>query len=216
MQESWKQIGPVPDKFNDDVWKKFRAACDLFFEKKAEKFADQNAEQGNNLIAKKELLVKLEALAADETENANVFNELKTLQDAWSKIGFVPNKDKDAITKQYNALLDKIYGKHREARKNMRQSDDKSHFESLANNPDGAQRLQREERILMERIKGLKADMDTWDNNLGFFKNANSKNEMVMQIHDKIAAAKRMIAELNEKVKTIRNLKNQTTGTTAE
>lgn len=216
LQESWKQIGPVPDKFNDDVWKKFRAACDLFFEKKAEKFADQNAEQGNNLIAKKELLVKLEAMAADETENANLFNELKTLQDAWSKIGFVPNKDKDAITKQYNALLDKIYGKHREARKNMRQADDKSHFESLANNPDGAQRLQREERILLERIKGLKADMDTWDNNLGFFKNANSKNEMVMQIHDKIAAAKRMIAELNEKVKTIRNLKNQTTGTTAE
>jgi predicted DNA-binding protein YlxM (UPF0122 family) len=62
---------------------------------------------------------------------------------------------------------------------------------------------------LQERIKGLKADIDTWDNNLGFFKNTNAKNEMVIQINDKIAAARRMIKELEEKVKTIRNLKNQ-------
>lgn len=209
LQESWKQIGPVPDKFNDDIWKKFRAACDLFFEKKAERFAEQNAEQGANLIAKNELIAKLEVMAAEESDNANVLNDLKAIQDAWSKIGFVPNKDKDTVTKTYNGLLDKIYGRNRELRKNMRQADDKAHFESLANNNDGAQRLQREERVLIERIKGLKSDIDTWDNNLGFFKNGNAKNDMVTQIHDKIAAAKRMIKELDEKVKTIRELKNQ-------
>lgn len=210
LQEQWKQIGPVPDKFNDEIWKKFRTACDLFFEKKAERFAEQNAEQGANLIAKKELITQLEAMAANEAENPNALNELKTIQDAWSKIGFVPNKDKDAIGKAYNDLLDKIYGRHRELRKNMRQADDKAHFESLANNNDGGQRLQREERILQERIKGLKTDIDTWDNNLGFFKNTNAKNEMVIQINDKIAAAKRMIKELEDKIKTIRSLKNQT------
>lgn len=210
LQEQWKQVGPVPDKFNDEIWKKFRTACDLFFEKKAERFAEQNAEQGGNLIAKKELITQLEAMAANEAENPNALNELKTIQDAWSKIGFVPNKDKDAISKAYNDLLDKIYGRHRELRKNMRQADDKAHFESLANNNDGGQRLQREERILQERIKGLKTDIDTWDNNLGFFKNTNAKNEMVIQINDKIAAAKRMIKELEDKIKTIRTLKNQT------
>ncbi len=210
LQEQWKQIGPVPDKFNDEIWKKFRTACDLFFEKKAERFAEQNAEQGANLIAKKELITQLEAMAANEAENPNALNELKTIQDAWSKIGFVPNKDKDAIGKAYNDLLDKIYGRHRELRKNMRQADDRAHFESLANNNDGGQRLQREERILQERIKGLKTDIDTWDNNLGFFKNTNAKNEMVVQINDKIAAAKRMIKELEDKIKTIRTLKNQT------
>jgi len=209
LQDQWKLIGPVPDKFNDEVWKKFRTSCDLFFEKKAERFAEQNAEQGTNLIAKKELIVKLEALAGQEAENENVFDELKTIQSEWSKIGFVPNKDKDSITKSYNDLLDKIYGRYRELRKNMRQADDKAHFESMADNNDGGQRLQREERILQERIKGLKADIDTWDNNLGFFKNTNAKNEMVIQINDKIAAARRMIKELEEKVKTIRNLKNQ-------
>lgn len=210
LQEQWKQVGPVPDKFNDEIWKKFRTACDLFFEKKAERFAEQNAEQGGNLIAKKELISQLEAMAANEAENPNALNELKTIQDAWSKIGFVPNKDKDAISKAYNDLLDKIYGRHRELRKNMRQADDRAHFESLANNNDGGQRLQREERILQERIKGLKTDIDTWDNNLGFFKNTNAKNEMVIQINDKIAAAKRMIKELEDKIKTIRTLKNQT------
>ena len=210
LQEQWKQVGPVPDKFNDEIWKKFRTACDLFFEKKAERFAEQNSEQGANLIAKKELITQLEGMAAIEAENPNALNELKTIQDAWSKIGFVPNKDKDAISKAYNDLLDKIYGRHRELRKNMRQADDRAHFESLANNNDGGQRLQREERILQERIKGLKTDIDTWDNNLGFFKNTNAKNEMVIQINDKIAAAKRMIKELEDKIKTIRTLKNPT------
>lgn len=209
LQEQWKEIGPVPDKFNDEIWKKFRGACDLFFEKKAERFAEQNAEQGTNLIAKKELIAKLETLSTQEGENNNVLNDLKVIQEAWSKIGFVPNKDKDAISKLYNDLLDKIYGKHRELRKNMRSADDKAHFESMANNPDGAQRLQREERVLQERIKGLQADIDTWDNNLGFFKNSSSKNDMLTQFHDKIAAAQKLIKELEVKLKEVRALKNQ-------
>ena len=208
LQEQWKEIGPVPDKFNDEIWKKFRGACDLFFEKKAERFAAQNAEQGTNLIAKKELITKLEALLTAEGENANVLNDLKAIQDAWSAIGYVPNKDKDAVGKSYNDLLDKIYGKHRELRKNMRSADDKAHFESLANNPDGAQRLQREERVLQERIKGLKSDIDTWDNNLGFFKNSSSKNDMLTQFHDKIAAAQKLIKDLEDKLKSVRTLKN--------
>lgn len=209
LQEQWKEIGPVPDKFNDEIWKKFRGACDLFFEKKAERFAEQNAEQGANLIAKKTLITQLEALAAQEGENGNVLNDLKIIQDAWSKIGFVPNKDKDVVGKAYNDLLDKIYGKHRELRKNMRQADDRAHFESMANNPDGAQRLQREERVLQERIKGLQGDIDTWDNNLGFFKNSSSKNDMLTQFHDKIAAAQKLIKELEVKLKEVRTLKNQ-------
>lgn len=208
LQEQWKEIGPVPDKFNDEIWKKFRGACDLFFEKKAERFAAQNAEQVTNLIAKKELIAKLEALSTAEAENTNVLNDLKVIQDAWSAIGYVPNKDKDAVGKSYNDLLDKIYGKHRELRKNMRNADDRAHFESLANNPDGAQRLQREERVLQERIKGLKSDIDTWDNNLGFFKNSSSKNDMLTQFHDKIAAAQKLIKDLEEKLKSIRTLKN--------
>ena len=114
----------------------------------------------------------------------------------------------DAISKSYNDLLDKIYGKHRELRKNMRNADDRAHFESLANNPDGAQRLQREERVLQERIKGLKSDIDTWDNNLGFFKNSSSKNDMLTQFHDKIAAAQKLIKDLEEKLKSVRTLKN--------
>jgi hypothetical protein len=208
LQEQWKEIGPVPDKFNDEIWKKFRGACDLFFVKKAERFAEQNAEQGTNLIAKKELIIQLETLATQEGENTNVLNDLKAIQDAWSKVGFVPNKDKDLVGKSYNDLLDKIYGKHRELRKNMRSADDRAHFESMANNPDGAQRLQREERVLQERIKGLKSDIDTWDNNLGFFKNSNTKNDMIIQFHDKISAAQKLIKELEDKLKSVRTLKN--------
>lgn len=72
-------------------------------------------------------------------------------------------------------MLDKLYGKYRQLNKDMRSEKERQQFNELATAPNGAHRLQREEKILLERIKGMKGDIDTWENNLGFFKHGNSK-----------------------------------------
>ena len=36
LQQQWKKVGPVARKYSDDLWKKFTAACDAFFEAKRE------------------------------------------------------------------------------------------------------------------------------------------------------------------------------------
>lgn len=208
MQDEWKTIGPVPDKHNDVVWKRFRSACDLFFSKKSDRYAAQTQEQQNNLQAKQELIEKLKVIAADENENPNIFSELKAIQESWNSIGFVPAKEKESIGKQYNELLDKIYNRHRELKKSMREADEKAHLEALATMPNGAQRLLKEEKVLMERIRGLQSDIDTWENNLGFFKNSNAKNAMAEQVNDKIAIANKHIVQLKEKLKLVRSYKN--------
>ncbi len=209
LQEDWKKIGMAPEKVNDAVWKRFRTACDSFFEKKQERYASQQAEQLQNLEAKKALITKLEELTKIEGEQ-NLFAALKQIQSEWNAIGFVPAKEKDALGKKYNDLLDQLYGKHKQLNKEMREDREKQNFELLANAPNGAQRLQREEKILMERIRGLKKDIETWDNNLGFFKGGNQKaNPMAEQIQSKIEIAKKHIAGLEEKVKLLRNLKNK-------
>lgn len=208
LQEDWKKIGMAPEKVNDAVWKRFRSACDSFFEKKSERYASQQQEQLLNLEAKSALIEKLEALSNAEQEN-NIFNELRQIQGEWNAIGFVPAKNKDAITKKYNELLDKLYGKNKQLNREIREDRDKQNFELLANGPNGSQKLQREEKVLMERIRGLKKDIETWDNNLGFFKGGNQKNPLAEQILAKIEIAHKHIAGLEEKVKMLKAIKNK-------
>ena len=205
LQEDWKKIGPAPDKVNDAVWRRFRTACDSFFEQKAQRYASVKEEQVQNLEAKKAIIIKLETLAAAEMDNA--FQELKKIQAEWNGIGYVPANAKDEINKKYNDLLDKLYGKHKQLNKDMRHDRERENFELLASSPNGAQKLYREEKILQERIKGMKKDIETWDNNLGFFKSSSAKNPMADQINSKIEIAKKHILDLEEKLKVLKDLK---------
>lgn len=207
IQESWKKIGPAPDKVNDAIWKRFRSACDLFFEKKAERYANVKEEQEKNLEQKNAIIQQLETLLTQELSNP--FQELKQVQTEWSAIGYVPNAAKDAVHKKYSDLLDKLYGKYKQLNKEMRLEKDKESFESLASSPNGNQKLQREEKILNERIKGMKKDIETWENNLGFFKTGNAKNPMADQMMQKIEIAKKHIQGLEEKLKVLKDLKKQ-------
>ncbi len=209
LQDSWKKIGPAPDKVNDAIWKRFRSACDLFFEKKAERYASVKDEQEKNLEQKNQLILKLESLLTQELSNP--FQDLKQIQNEWSAIGYVPNASKDAVHKKYSELLDKLYGKYKQLNKEMRLEKDKESFEHLASSPNGNQKLQREEKILNERIKGMKKDIETWENNLGFFKSGNSKNPMAEQMMQKIEIAKKHIQGLEEKLKVLKDLKKQKT-----
>ncbi len=208
LQEEWKKSGPVHDKISDAVWKRFRSACDVFFEKKAQHFANQVEEQKQNLVVKKALIGKLENLLQKE-DSTDVINELKAIQDEWNNAGFVPMGEKEAIQKKYSELNDQVFNKFKQANKELKDLKEKSHFEALVNAPNGIQKLKREERIVIERIKGLKGDIDTWENNIGFFSKSKGSNPMIEQATEKIAITRRHIAKLEEKLKLIRSFMKQ-------
>ncbi len=208
MQEAWKSIGPVHEKVSDAIWKRFRTACDSFFEKKALHFAGQVEEQKKNLETKNALLVQLEELLNRE-DGATIINDLKALQEQWNQAGFVPMNAKEAVNKKYNELTDKVFNKFKQAHTAMRDIKDRGHFEALLNSPNGGERLKREERFLQDKIRGMKSDIDTWDNNLGFFAKSKGENPMVDQIKEKIAGAQKQIKQLEEKVKLIRQIAKQ-------
>lgn len=205
MQEAWKQIGPVHEKVSDAIWKRFRTACDGFFEKKAQHYSSQIEEQKKNLEVKNNLLVQLEELLNRE-DGATIINDLKALQEQWSQAGFVPLNAKEAINKKYNELTDKVFNKFKQAHSAMRDMKDRAHFEAMLQSPNGDQRLKREEKFLQDKIRGLKSDIDTWDNNLGFFAKAKGDNPMTSQIKEKIAGAQKQISQLEEKIKLIKTI----------
>lgn len=208
LQEDWKKSGPVPEKISDVIWKRFRSACDSFFEKKAQHYSSQIEEQKQNLEVKKGLVAKLEELLGRE-EGANILPELKVVQDSWNTTGFVPMGEKERINKQYQELNDKVFAKFRQANQELRDMKEKGHLEALASSPNGSQKIKREEKFVLDKIRGLRNDIDTWENNLGFFARASSDNPMVVQITDKIKAAQRQIQQMEERLKTIRDFLKQ-------
>jgi hypothetical protein len=205
MQEAWKKVGPVHEKVSDAIWKRFRGACDSFFEKKAQNYAGQVEDQKKNLETKQTILGQLEELLAKE-DGATIINELKALQEQWNQAGFVPMNAKEGINKKYNEITDKVFNKFKQASSAMRDIKDRSHFEAILNSPNGDQRLKREEKFIADKIRGIKSDIDTWENNLGFFAKSKGTNPMTDQIKDKIASAQKQIGSLTEKLKLIKQI----------
>ena len=106
LQREWKEIGPASRGDENRLWDRFRKACDAFFEAKKQHFSSQDHQQEDNLIAKQALM---ERLIAYEPTGDSDFDDLRNFSDEWVKIGFVPIKQKEALQKEYNRILDEKY-----------------------------------------------------------------------------------------------------------
>ena len=110
LQKEWKDIGPVPKKYSEKIWKRFRKACDTFFTHKSEFFAGRDTSYEDNLNAKLALLAELEAVDPGEDVRAG-FEQLKDIQRRWTEIGYVPFNKKEEIARKYKDALNKQFDK---------------------------------------------------------------------------------------------------------
>lgn len=105
LQESWKSVGPVPKSKSDEIWTRFRTACDAFFEKKRAHFEEMDASKQKNLDAKNALCEKLEAMDA---AGQGTLEELKAAEEEWKSLGMVPKEAIETISNRYNTVYNKI------------------------------------------------------------------------------------------------------------
>ena len=168
LQKEWKEIGPIPQKYSEALWKRFVTACDTFFERRNAATSSQRAEEMENLRMKREVIEALKAI--DTTLPADEQTKLIAEQTAkWNSIGFVPFKEKDKIYKEYKQVLNAIYEKlhiHANERK-------LANFRSSMNK--GAGSLQREREHLIRQYEALKSEIATYENNIGFLSVSNKK-----------------------------------------
>jgi hypothetical protein len=119
LQQAWKQSGHLPRKQGDELWKRFRAACDRFFERRKPELDARRAEEEANLAAKRELIARAEAvIAAAPAEGGwgRSIAAIKELQYQWRDIGFVPRRDADAVYKAFRTACDALFHKRDDAR----------------------------------------------------------------------------------------------------
>jgi hypothetical protein len=104
-QDKWKSLGYAPKKQNVKVFERFRAACNIFFQKKSEYYREFREKLTANLEKKTALCEKAEALK-DSQEWREASEQFSALQREWKTIGGVPRKLSDALWKRFNSAID--------------------------------------------------------------------------------------------------------------
>ena len=197
LQARWKEIGAVSRRYSDQVWKRFRAACDKFFERKAAHFSDVDGQYEQNLVRKQALLDEM--AAADVKEGG--FEMIKEFQRRWSEIGFVPIKRKDEIQKRYKECVDTLFSVLRGSERDRSMSRFREKVSAFK--ASGDRRIRTERDRLYNRVKQLESDIALLENNIGFFAKSKNAEALVADVRAKIDRAREEMAAAVEKVKLI-------------
>lgn len=201
LQKEWKTIGAVAKKHSDQVWHRFLAACDYFFDQKKKNTSGQRRNERANLEQKQEIIEKLKAIETQTPEREAAIKAVKDLQAEWQSVGHVPFAEKDAVYDAYRAVVNSIYDKLNIARRDSRMSS----FESSLSEMGGdSNRLFRERERLLRAYEQRKSELKTYENNMGFL-SARSKNadSMVREMQRRVQHLRDNLAELESKIKTI-------------
>ena len=200
LQKKWKEVGPIPRKYSEQLWKRFTEACDHFFEAKTAAGADQRAEETANMEAKQGIIEQLRELAADATQAT--IEKVKELQAQWNEIGHVPFRDKDRLYKEYRAVADELYKQFGASQTRRRlEGFQKSVRQAVAK---GESTLSRERERLLRIFEARKAEVQTYENNLNFL-NATSKsgNSLVAEMNHKVEKLREEVELLSQKIKAV-------------
>ncbi|MCQ2304398.1 MAG: DUF349 domain-containing protein [Bacteroidales bacterium] len=200
LQEEWKTIGPVPKRHADKIWKRFRAACDAFFNRKSEHFSGLRGEEDANLEAKKALLEEVKAFELGTSRNENM-EALKGFQRRWLEIGHVPMKVKDAINKEFRGLIDGFFDTMRKNQDEASTNEYREMMAGLKDDPEGHDKVRRERTNLQNRIQKLRDEIAVLENNIGFFSNSKNSELMRAEYEKKINKAKSDLKVLEAKLK---------------
>lgn len=200
LQKEWKTIGAVPKKVGDELWSKFLEACNKFFEARNAANAGTRNEERTNLDKKKAIISQLKELVEGSVDDLQ--EKVKGLIDEYAKIGHVPYKEKDKLYKQYHEVLDKLYDDLHVTTAKRKLDNFKSNLKNVVKRGEDA--LDNERGRLMRRYEGLKQEINTYENNLGFL-NASSKkgNSLIDEMNRKVQRLKDDMELIKQKIKTI-------------
>ena len=202
LQKEWKDVGPVPRKQSERIWKRFRKACDHFFNRKAVFFADLDTSYEDNLKAKTAFIEELETFDPGADMQA-AFERLKEIQRKWTDIGFVPFNMKEEITNRYRNALNMQFDRLKIGEDDKNILKYKTKLDNLKTNPKASRKVRNEREKFFTKIKQLEGDIVLWENNIGFFAKSSKAENMIKEVEEKIENAKKMIKILEEKVKMI-------------
>ena len=230
LQEEWKKVGPVHERHSNKVWKRFRKACDSFFERRSAASSSEKNQLDDNLKAKEALIARLEALVAEEGGSSETFQEIQT---EWKATGHVPFKQKDKINNAFKELIGKYFEKNRGANRDRsayqgerssnyqgkrqdqgRRKDDENN--APLEGDERSRRLQGELRKLRIRVQEIEGKVSQYELNIQYIAKGKSGDGLRTMIQGQIDAEKAKGKELRAKIKEFQKMLDNPPAVAAE
>jgi len=204
LQQQWKDIGPVPEKFREKVFKEFKDACDYFFAQRRGQMGKVEQEQIDNLNLKTAIIEELEKHAAEGTASVEL---LRDLEDRYNTVGFVPRKDISTVRTRYHQAVEKFIASIPDLTDDERSRISlESQLSDLRKDPMADRKLYQKEQAIRKKISKADNDIAVWKNKLEFFGRSQNADKVRDEFNEKIRTATEHLKELKQQLKLLRTL----------
>ncbi|WP_396173579.1 DUF349 domain-containing protein [Flavobacterium sp.] len=206
IQEEWKQIGHVPRKYSDKVWKEFKDACNQYFDRMKATRNEANSEEIEAFDKKKEYLEQLKEfqLVGDHKTDLDA---IKAHIEQWKSYGKVPFSRRH-IEGKFNKILDALFEKLSMSKKESDMMRFSNKLGQLAG-ADDSRKLEGEKIFIMRKIDELQSEIFQLENNIQFFTHAKKDNPMVKEVFKNIEKHKDELKTWRDKLKQLRNISHE-------
>jgi hypothetical protein len=203
LQKDWKKIGPVPEKQRNEVFKKFKKACDHFFDRRRANSDVIEKEYEKNLKAKESLCEEMEKMVEDKKVD---MDRVKAIEAEWAKIGYVPRNSIRGIQKRYTKVIEAITEMADMSEEEKHKVRFKAQFSNMNFGPGSERVIQKKEGALRRQIVNLENDISVWKNNIDFFTSSKNADKLKKDFQVKIDKANAQLKNLKEQLKMINNI----------
>lgn len=203
LQKQWKEIGPVPEKYRNEVFKQFKKACDYFFDRRRANSGKIEKEYEENLKIKKSLCEELKKML--DSEKIDI-DRVKSIEAEWGEIGFVPKSSINSIQKQFTDTISKVADNVDIPEAEKHKLRFSAQFNKMNYGPGAEKLLQKKEGALRRQISNLENDINLWNNNLDFFASSKNADKLKEEFMVRINKAGAQLKRLKEELKVINSI----------
>lgn len=201
LQQEWKKLGPTPEKYRDALYKKFKTACDTFFENRRNSNKQANSEFEANLKKKQEIISQIANAASGENLTEE---ELTNFVNEFNEVGFVPRKNIKDIQAQLKDAIEKYLTKLDPSGEDKEDFLFRLNLNKIQSDPNAVKTLNKKEHGIRKQIADLENNITLWKNNLEFFAASKTADKLKDQFDVKIQKAEEEIEKLRKKLSILR------------
>ena len=199
LQQQWKEIGPVPEKVRNEVYKKFKSACDHFFNRRRDGAKGTARDYEENMNKKQAIIKEIHNLTS---KGSNDINKLKELQMQYYDLGFVPKSKINAIHNEFTSALQEFLDHANQLDDDLK---DKilleGKIEKIKHSPNADRKLYQKEQTLKKQINQIENDISLWKNNIEFFANTKNAEKLKNEFNQKIIKAAEELERMKKQLR---------------
>ena len=201
LQEKWKNSAFVPKNLSDKIWKRFRSACNKFFDARKKHYKLLDKEKEGNLKEKTTLLKKVEKFDVSNNPREDI-KKLKEFSEKWNSIGFVPKQDIQ-INDKFDKVISSLYNKLKVDKSEKKTIQFQIKAERLKGNSN---KLNVEKELIREEIGKVNKTILQYENNISFFGNGKGTEKLKEDVLKNIENSKKEIEELKKKLSLLNKI----------